>query len=325
MSYPFTRLRRLRQSSWSRELARETNLAASNLVLASILSEADEAVSPSLPGMQRWSVEKTVERARTAQSLGIPVIALFPHIDPGLKDAHGNEALNPDGLVPRAIRAIAEAVPDIGIMADIALDPFTDHGHDGVLVDGFVRNDDTVDLLVEQALLYAEAGATIIAPSDMMDGRIGAIRSELETKGHTDTIILSYAAKYASAFYGPYRSAIGSATALQGDKRSYQMDPANRAEAIREVALDIEEGADMIMVKPGLPYLDIMRDLKDSFDMPLVAFQTSGEYAMFRTSAEAGFLEERRAVLEALMSYRRAGCSAVVTYYALEAAQWLEE
>jgi porphobilinogen synthase len=324
MPYPATRLRRLRQSSWSRALVAEHSLSPSNLILGSILSREDMPADPQLPGLARHSIAATVERARRARDLGIAIIALFPNIDPALKDVAGSEALNPDGLIPQAVRALKDEVPGIGIMVDIALDPYTSHGHDGVLRDGHILNDETVAILAEQARLYASAGASIIAPSDMMDGRIGAIRAALEKAGYTDTLILSYAAKYASAFYGPYRAAVGSAGVLTGDKRSYQMDPANRHEAQREVCLDIEEGADIIMVKPGLAYLDICRDLRERFGMPLVAFQTSGEYAMFRCAADAGFLDERAALLEALMSYRRAGCSAVVSYYALEAARWMQ-
>ena len=277
----------------------------------------------SMPGVERLSVDLVVEAAKEAAGLGIPALALFPYTDPALKSADGKEALNPDNLICRSVRAIKREVPSIGIMCDVALDPYTSHGHDGILVDGYVSNDETVSLLVRQALVQVAAGCDILAPSDMMDGRIGAIRRALEENGHHDTILLAYAAKYASAFYGPYRDAIGSAKALTGDKRTYQMDPANSDEALREVALDVAEGADMVMVKPGMPYLDIVRRVKDRFAMPTIAYQVSGEYSMLLAAIERGWLERERTILESLIAFKRAGADAIVTYFAREAAQVL--
>jgi porphobilinogen synthase len=276
-----------------------------------------------MPGADRLSVSEAAAAAIEAKALGIPAIAVFPYIDPRLKDANGSQATNPDGLVCRAVKAMKAAAPDVGIMVDVALDPFTDHGHDGVIRDGRILNDESVVRLVDQAVVQAEAGADIVAPSDMMDGRVGAIRGALEGAGHADTLIMSYAAKYASAFYSPYREAIGSASVLAGDKKTYQMDFGNTDEALREVALDVAEGADMLLVKPGLPYLDIVRRVKDAFAMPTYAFQVSGEYAMIKAACANGWLDEERAVLETLHAFKRAGADGVVTYFAPKAAKLL--
>jgi len=281
-----------------------------------------EAVS-SMPGVERLSVDFAVTAAKEAAQLGIPVIALFPQTPPALKSDDGREALNPDNLVCRAVRAIKSAVPEIGVLCDVALDPYTSHGHDGVLRDGYVHNDATVDVLVQQSLVQVKAGCDIIAPSDMMDGRIGAIRTSLEKAGHHDTLLMAYAAKYASAFYGPFREAVGSAKSLTGDKRSYQMDPANGDEALREVALDIAEGADMVMVKPGMPYLDLVWRVKERFGVPTFAYQVSGEYAMLSAAIDKGWLDRDRAIVESLMSFKRAGASGILTYFAVEAAKLL--
>jgi len=277
-----------------------------------------------LPGVSRWSVDRIVERAKEAASLGIPCIALFPNTPRSLRTERGEEALNPDNLMCRAIHAIADAVPDIGILTDVALDPYTAHGHDGVVdAQGRVLNDETMAILVDQALTQARAGASIIAPSDMMDGRVGAIRAALESEGFHDVQIMAYAAKYASAFYGPFRDAVGSGGLLKGDKRGYQMDPANAEEALREVAMDLAEGADTVMVKPGLPYLDIIRRVKERFEVPVFAYQVSGEYAMIEAAAAAGAGDRDALVLETLMAFRRAGCSGVLTYHAAHAARLL--
>ena len=276
-----------------------------------------------MPGVERLSVAEAARAAVEARALGIPAIAVFPYIDGALKDARGAEATNPDGLVCRAVQAMKIAAPEVGIMCDVALDPFTDHGHDGLVENGRILNDASVERLVEQALVQAHAGCDIIAPSDMMDGRVGAIRAALEADGLHDVMIMAYAAKYASAFYGPYRDAIGSAKALSGDKKTYQMDPGNTDEALREVALDIAEGADMVMVKPGMPYLDIARRVVEAFSVPTFAFQVSGEYAMIMAAAQNGWLEEDRAILESLQSFKRAGCAGVISYFAPRAARLL--
>lgn len=325
--FPTTRLRRTRKTQWSRDLVAENTLTVRDLIWTMVLSDGDIARDPvpSMPGVNRVNIDEIVKDAARAHALGIPAIAIFPHINPKFKDAAGSEAANPNGVVPRAVKAIKAAVPDIGIIVDAALDPYTDHGHDGLLHDGEIINDASVDALCDVAVMLAEAGADIIAPSDMMDGRVGAIRRALDTAGHSGVPIMSYAAKYASGFYGPYRDAIGSATALTGDKRTYQMDPANSDEAIREVAMDIDEGADMIMVKPGLPYLDIILRLKTEFGMPTYAFQVSGEYAMIMAAAQNGWIDEKRVVMESLMCFKRAGCDGVLTYFALRVAQWLSE
>jgi porphobilinogen synthase len=326
-AFPATRLRRNRSEDWLRRLVAEHRLSADDLIwpLFLVAGEKRREAIASMPGVDRLSVDLAVEAARGAADLGIPMIALFPYVPVEMRDALGSEALNPDGLVCRAVRAIKKGVPGLGIMCDAALDPFTSHGHDGVLdQNGYVLNDETVEILVRQSLLQVEAGCDVIAPSDMMDGRIGAIRAALESAGHRNTKILAYAAKYASAFYGPFRDAIGSAKALKGDKRSYQMDPANSDEALREVALDIAEGADMVMVKPGLPYLDILARVKAAFGVPTFAYQVSGEYAMIEGAARAGWLDGDRALLESLLAFKRAGADGVLTYFAPRAARLLQ-
>jgi porphobilinogen synthase len=277
-----------------------------------------------MPGVERLSVDEAVREAERAMTLAIPCLALFPYTDPALRDGDGSEALNPDNLVCRAIRAIKNEVPDVGILCDVALDPYTSHGHDGLLRDGVILNDETVEVLVKQALVEAEAGCDIIAPSDMMDGRVGAIREGLDDAGFIDTQIMSYAAKYASAFYGPFRDAVGSSATLVGDKRTYQMDFGNSDEALREAELDIDEGADMIMVKPGLPYLDILRRIKDTFAMPTFAYQVSGEYAMIMAAARNGWLDGDKAMMEALIAFKRAGADGVLTYFAPVVAEKLK-
>ncbi|KSB91070.1 delta-aminolevulinic acid dehydratase [Caulobacter vibrioides] len=324
--YPATRLRRLRQADWTRRLVRETEVRPSDLIWSMVVHEGEGCVPvASMPGVERLSVKEAAKAAVRARDLGIPAIAIFPHIDPSRKDATGSIAADPDGVIPRAVKAMKDAAPEVGIMCDVALDPFTDHGHDGVVENGKILNDATIERLIEQGLMQAAAGADILAPSDMMDGRIGRLRGALEADGWQDTMIMSYAAKYASAFYGPYRDAIGSAklSAGQGDKKSYQMDPANTEEAIREVALDIAEGADMVMVKPGLPYLDILRRLVDEFRMPTYAFQVSGEYAMIKAAGANGWIDEERAILESLAAFKRAGAAGIITYFAPWAAQKL--
>lgn len=324
-SFPSTRLRRLRRHAWSRALVAESALTPVDLIWPVFVVDGQNQRIPiqSMPGVDRLSVDLIAGAAEEAAKLGIPVIALFPYTDPGRKNANGDEALNPNNLVCQAVRAIKKTVPDIGVLCDVALDPYTDHGHDGLLKDGYVVNDETVDVLVKQALNQVEAGCDIIAPSDMMDGRIGAIRSALEVEGHTNTLIMAYAAKYASAFYGPFRDAVGSAKALTGDKRTYQMDPANSDEAMREVAFDIAEGADMVMVKPGMPYLDIVQRVKAEFAMPTFVYQVSGEYAMLMAAIERGFLDRERVILESLLGFKRAGANGILTYFALEAAKLL--
>ena len=304
---------------------RETTLTPADLIWSLVVhdGEAPEIPIASMPGSPRMSVARAVQAAREARSLGIPAIAVFPYIDGEKKDARGSYAADPDGLVARAVKAMKDAAPDVGIMCDVALDPFTDHGHDGLIEGGRIVNDATVEVLVEQGLVQARAGCDILAPSDMMDGRVGALRRALEAEGLQDTMIMSYAAKYASAFYGPYRDAIGSAKALTGDKKTYQMDLGNSDEALREVALDIAEGADMVMVKPGMPYLDIVRRVVEAFSMPTFAYQVSGEYAMLMAAGRNGWLEEERAILEALSAFKRAGCAGVVTYFAPRAARLL--
>ena len=323
--FPSTRLRRTRQADWIRRLVRETTLTPNDLVWSVVISDTADPVEPvaAMPGVNRLSLKALAEAAKEAVSLGIPAMALFPHIDPSRKDETGKEACNPDGLVPRAIRTIKDVAPQLGVICDVALDPFTTHGHDGVLDGERIDNDATVERLMEQALMQAAAGCDVIAPSDMMDGRIGSIRDVLEAGGHHDTLILSYAAKYASGFYGPYREAIGSATALKGDKKTYQMDPGNADEAMREVELDIAEGADMLMVKPGLPYLDIIRTLSERYPLPLFAFQVSGEYAMIEAAAAKGWIDGERVMLESLSAFKRAGADGVLTYFAPRAAKVL--
>ena len=326
-TYPSLRLRRTRSSNWSRRLVRETVLTTNDLIWTIILSDGKEKRTPvpSMPGVERINLDEIVAEAKRARALGIPAIALFPHINPKFKDAKAAEALNPKGLVPEAVRAVKAAVPEIGVIVDVALDPYTDHGHDGLMQGENIVNDPTVELLSQAAIILAEAGADIVAPSDMMDGRVGAIREALDAHDYPDVMIMSYAAKYASGFYGPYRDAIGTASALKGDKRTYQMDPANSDEALREVELDLIEGADMVMVKPGMPYLDIIRRIKDEFAMPTYAFQVSGEYAMMMAAAQNGWLDEKRVIMESLLSFKRAGCDGILTYFAPRAAQWLAE
>jgi len=320
-----SRMRRNRQHEWQRRMVREHVLTTDDLIWPLFIMDGDKARAavPSMPGVERLSVDQAVREAERAAKLTIPCIALFPYTDPTLRDETGSEALNPDNLVCRAIRAIKKEVPEIGILCDVALDPFTSHGHDGLLQDGVILNDETVAVLVEQALVQAEAGCDIIAPSDMMDGRVAAIREGLDAADFFDVSIMSYAAKYASAFYGPFRDAVGSSKTLTGDKRTYQMDYANTDEALREVALDIEEGADMIMVKPGLPYLDICRRVKETFGMPTFAYQVSGEYAMIMAAAQNNWLDGERAMWESLTAFKRAGCDGVLTYFAPRVAEKL--
>ena len=324
-AFPHTRMRRMRQADWARRLARVQSLSVDDLVRPLFVSDsADrrEAIA-NLPGQDRLDVARLVEEAQRTFELGIPAVALFPQIREADKSGDGREAANPEGLVQRAVRELKRAVPELAVITDAALDPYTSHGHDGVMDGARIVNDATVEVLSEVAVSLADAGADVIAPSDMMDGRVGAIRAALDAKGHTDAAILSYAAKYASGFYGPYRDAIGTSAALVGDKRTYQMDPLRREEALREVGLDIDEGADMVMVKPGLPYLDIMRDIRDAYGVPTLAFQVSGEYAMIRAAGERGMIDEKRVILESLMSFKRAGCAGVFTYFADRAAQWI--
>lgn len=321
--YPATRLRRLRLSEWSRRLTAETRLAPDDLIWAMVLREGTGMREPvaSMPGIDRLSIDEAVKAAREAKALGIPAIALFPYTGREERSADARQAVNPDNLMCRAARAIKDAVPEIGLMADVALDPYTDHGHDGLMENGVILNDETVEMLVEQSLVEARAGFDIIAPSDMMDGRVGAIRKGLDGDGFESVQIMAYAAKYASAFYGPYRDAIGSSGVLKGDKRTYQMDPANSDEALREVALDIAEGADSVMVKPALAYLDIIRRVKDEFAMPTFAFQVSGEYAMIMAAAQNGWIDGERIMMETILSIRRAGADGVITYFAPRAAK----
>jgi porphobilinogen synthase len=324
--YPSLRLRRTRSTAWSRALVRETTLAPAHLIWPLFVTSGWNVEEPiaSLPGVSRWSVDGIVDRAKEARDLGIGVVALFPNTPHELRTERGEEALNPENLMCQAIRAIKFSVPEIGVLTDVALDPYTAHGHDGLVDEtGYVLNDETSEVLVAQALNQAAAGADIIAPSDMMDGRIGAIRDALEENGHVNVQIMAYAAKYASAFYGPFRDAVGSGGLLKGDKKTYQMDPANAEEALREVELDLAEGADSVMVKPGLPYLDIVRRVKERFEVPVFAYQVSGEYAMIEAAAAAGAGDRDALVLETLLAFRRAGCSGILTYHAAHAARLL--
>ncbi|RHW16579.1 porphobilinogen synthase [Sphingomonas gilva] len=324
-SFPALRLRRTRASAWSRRLHAENTLTPADLIWPLFIASGDdEEPIASLPGVSRWPVARIAERAREAASLGIPCVALFPNTPHDRRSERGEEALNPDNLMCRAIRELKDAAPQIGVLTDVALDPYTAHGHDGIVDDaGYVLNDETVDVLVEQAVVQALAGADVIAPSDMMDGRVGAIRAALEENGLPNVQIMTYAAKYASAFYGPFRDAVGSRGLLKGDKATYQMDPANSEEALREVALDLAEGADSVMVKPGLPYLDIVARVKAEFRVPVFAYQVSGEYAMIEAAAAAGAGDRDALVLETLMAFKRAGCSGVLTYHAAHAARLL--
>jgi len=328
MAYPDFRMRRMRRDDFSRRLMRETVLTANDLIYPVFVHELDgRAAVPSMPGVERLSIDELLRVAETASELRIPALALFPVTAPAAKSLDAAAAWHDDGLCQRAVRALKARFPELGVITDVALDPYTAHGQDGLLDDsGYVMNDATVDALVQQALSHARAGADVVAPSDMMDGRIGAIRLALEDAGFVHTRIMAYAAKYASAFYGPFRDAVGSASALgKADKTTYQMDPANSDEALREVALDLDEGADMVMVKPGLPYLDIVRRVKDTFGAPTFAYQVSGEYAMLKAAAANGWLDERACALESLVAIRRAGADGVLTYFALDAARWLRE
>ena len=326
-AFPVTRMRRMRRDDFSRRMMRENHLTPSDLIYPVFVLEGSgqrEAVA-SMPGVERLSIDLLVEDAREAHRLGIPALALFPVTPLSAKSLDACEAFNPNGLAQRAVRALKDAVPELGIITDVALDPFTTHGQDGLIDDaGYVLNDETVEVLVRQALSHAEAGADIVAPSDMMDGRIGAVRAALEAAGHIHTRILAYSAKYASSYYGPFRDAVGSAANLgAGNKYTYQMDPANSNEAIHEVALDLAEGADMVMIKPGLPYLDIVRRIKDQFGAPTFVYQVSGEYAMLKAASQNGWLNEQAVVLEALVSMKRAGADGILTYYAKDVARWL--
>ncbi len=322
--YPAVRLRRLRQSDWLRRMVAESHLGASDFIWPLFVAAPGEVGAvKSMPGVYRHDLDGILRLCETALAASIPCIALFPHVPDELKSADCREAVNPDNLVCRAVRAVKQRFPELGVMCDVALDPFNADGHDGLLRDGEILNDETVEVLVQQGLVQAEAGSDLLGPSDMMDGRIGALRSALDEAGHSQVAVMAYAAKFASAFYGPFREAVGSSSALKGDKKTYQLNPANRAEALREVALDVAEGADMVMVKPGLPYLDVLREVKDSFGLPTLAYQVSGEYAMLKAASQRGWLDHDRVVLESLMCFKRAGADAILTYAALEAAQLL--
>ena len=324
-AFPYARPRRLRSQPWVRRLVAETTLTPADLIWPLIVHDGDEDRQPvaSMPGVFRLSPKEAARAAVEARDLGIPMVALFPNVNDGLKDNVGAAATDPDGLIPDCIRAIKDAAPEIGVMTDVALDCYTDHGHDGVLEDGRIVNDPTLERLAEQAFIHAHAGADAVAPSDMMDGRVQAIREALEANGLSDTLIISYAAKYASAFYGPYRDAVGSSKSLTGDKKTYQMDFANAEEALREVAMDLSEGADALIVKPGLPYLDIVRLVSQTFKVPTFAYQVSGEYAMMQAAFANGWLDPDRAILESLHAFKRAGASGVISYFAPQAARMM--
>lgn len=324
-AFPYARPRRLRSSPWVRRLVAETTLTPADLVWPLIVHDGKEDRVPvaSMPGVSRLSPKAAAEAAKEARDLGIPLVALFPNVDGAIKDGVGTGATDPDGLIPDCIKAIKDAAPEIGVMTDVALDCYTDHGHDGVVEGDRIVNDASLERLAEQAFIHAHAGADIVAPSDMMDGRVQAIREALEANGYQDTLILSYAAKYASAFYGPYRDAVGSAKQLRGDKKTYQMDYANTEEALREVAMDIAEGADAVMVKPGMLYLDIVRRVSETFHLPTFTYQVSGEYSMMRASMANGWLDEDRAILESLHAFKRAGAAGVLSYFAPQAARLL--
>lgn len=330
-SYPETRMRRVRQFPWSRNLVAENSLSSSDLIWPVFVQPGQNQVTAvkSMPGVNRWSIDRLVKEVAAAAELGIPAIAIFPETDPGKKTDDAKEAINPDNLVCRTVKAIKDAVPKIGVICDVALDPYTSHGQDGLVHNGVVVNDPSVDMLCQQAVVQAQAGCSVIAPSDMMDGRIGAIRSALDANGFQDVMIMSYAAKYASAFYGPFRDAIGSNSSLKGGgvqgggKQTYQMNPANSDEAIREVRLDIDEGADLVMVKPGMPYLDIVRRVKDEFSVPTFAYQVSGEYAMLMAAANNGWLDRQAVMFESLLGFKRAGCDGVLSYFAMDVAREL--
>lgn len=326
-AFPRTRMRRNRADDWRRRLVAENRLSVDDLIWPVFVMEGQDAAQPvaSMPGVARMTTDRLVDAVREAASLGIPAIALFPYVTADAKSEDAREAWRADNLVNRTIRAIKDAVPEIGILGDVALDPYTTHGQDGIVRDGRVDNDETVEALTRQALSQAAAGVDVVAPSDMMDGRIGAIRGALESAGHHGVAVMSYAAKYASAYYGPFRDAVGSAGALKGDKKSYQMDPANADEALREVALDLSEGADMVMVKPGMPYLDVVRRVKETFRVPTFAYHVSGEYAMLKAAAANGWLDYDRAMMEALLAFKRAGADGILTYAALDAARLLRK
>ena len=323
--FPSIRMRRIRQTGWVRRMVAETRLSVDDLIWPIFIRDGENKREPviAMPGVDRLSIDLAVEAAKKARDLGIPCMALFPNTPPDKRTEDGNEACNPENLVCRTTQAIKSAVPDIGILCDVALDPYTDHGHDGLLEDNTILNDETVEILTQQALNQVDAGCDIIAPSDMMDGRIGVIRDALEFAGHTDTLIMAYAAKYASAFYGPFRDAVGSGDRLKGDKKTYQMNPANSDEAIREIALDIAEGADMVMVKPGMPYLDIVQRVKDNFHIPTFAYQVSGENSMISNAAEQGLIDRQSAIFESLLGFKRAGADGILTYFAIEVAEIL--
>ena len=329
INFPSTRMRRMRYNNFSRRLMRENRLSVDDLIYPMFVTEGDHQREPiaSMPGVERYSLDLLLEQAEEIKTLGIPAIALFPVTPAHKKSDDAAEAYNPEGLAQRSVRALKKAFPQLGIITDVALDPFTSHGQDGLInQEGYVINDETIAVLVKQALSHAEAGADIVAPSDMMDGRIGAIRSALEAHHHTNTLILAYSAKYASSFYGPFRDAVGSSSNLgKSNKDSYQMDPANTDEAMREIQLDLQEGADMIMIKPGMPYLDIIQRAKEQYGAPTFAYQVSGEYAMLKAASLNGWLDEKQVVLESLLAFKRAGCDGILTYYAKAAAQWLQE
>lgn len=325
-SFPSTRLRRNRMNDWSRRLVAENVLSVNDLIWPIFIQAGENERDPvsSMPGVDRMSIDLAIDAAAQASNLGIPAIALFPQTNPTLKFSDAREAINPENLICRTVRAIKAQVPDIGVMCDVALDPYTDHGHDGILIGEEIANDESLEVLVKQALVQADAGCDIIAPSDMMDGRIGAIRDALEDAGHKNVQIMAYAAKYASGFYGPFREAVGSSHSLgKSDKRSYQMDPANADEAIHEVALDLAEGADMVMIKPGMPYLDIIRQVKDAFGVPTFAYQVSGEYSMLCAAGQQGWLDREAIALESLLGFKRAGADGILTYFAREIAERL--
>jgi len=325
--FPATRLRRNRYDNWTRRLVAENKVSVDDLIWPIFIIDGAGQTVPvaSMPGVERVTLDRLAAHVEPAAKLGIPAIALFPATPADKKDAEGTESGNPDNLICSASRLLKREFPDVGIVGDVALDPYTDHGHDGVIRNGYVANDETLEKLSRQSVIQAQAGVDIIAPSDMMDGRVAAIRAALDSAGLINTRIMSYAAKYASAFYGPFRDALGSAKSLHGDKKTYQMDPANSDEALREVAMDLAEGADMVMVKPGMPYLDIVRRVKDRFGVPTYAYQVSGEYAMMVAAMERGWLDRDRAILEALLGFKRAGCDGVLTYFAVEAARLLQE
>jgi porphobilinogen synthase len=329
INFPSTRMRRMRFDDFSRRLMRENQLSTDDLIYPMFVTEGLNLREPisSMPGIERYSLDLLLTEAKAVYELGIPAIAVFPVVGNDKKSDDAAEAFNPDGLVQRSVRALKQAVPQLGIITDVALDPFTTHGQDGLINDqGYVINDETKDVLVRQALSYADSGADIVAPSDMMDGRIGAIRQALEAKGHVNTKILAYSAKYASSFYGPFRDAVGSSSNLGGgNKYSYQMDPANSDEALREIQLDLQEGADIVMIKPGMPYLDIIRRVKDSYGVPTFAYQVSGEYAMIKAATMNGWLDEKPVVLESLLAFKRAGSDAILTYFAKSVARWLAQ